>query len=274
MSMRYKLFVSALLKLRNIGLFILMSAISAILIEPSILSVNIGLLPLHNAAAIMIPSSFAVYLGLVVQSLLSKNFHEQFNRKQKIKHMQDLNYICVKLFYTAKKCTNPLYQQKLMNVMDDKNDILNSYLKGEQGFLKERIVEKSLNLVISYIKLLTNFCIRSRELSEINLNSISSRMNGNARKLSFTRDPETSAELRKAIDVDERMIENLKEEKVELERISVKLDYMESMVNMFKHQIISSIESEDMLEKLESTVNEADALDNVLHERNKNKYRT
>jgi hypothetical protein len=249
-----------------------MLAVSAILIEPTILPMKIGLSPVHNAAAIALPASFAVYLGLVAQTLLSKNFHEQFNRKQKIKHMQDLNYTFVKLFYTAKKNTNPLYQQKLMNVMDDKNDILNSYLKGEQGFLKERIVEKSLNLVISYVKLLTNFCIRSRELSEINLNSIASRMNTNARKLSFTRDPETSSELRKAIDVDERMIENLKEEKVELERISVKLDYMESMVNMFKHQIISSIESEDMLEKLESTVNEADALDNVLHERNKNKY--
>jgi predicted ferric reductase len=252
-----------------------MLAASAVLIDPALLPVNIGLLPVHNAAVIAIPASFAVYIALVAQSVLSKSFKEEFNHKQKVKQIQDLNYTCVKLFYTAKKHTNQLYLQKLKNVMEDRNDIANSYFKGEQGFLKERIVEKSLNLVISYIKLLTNFCIRSKELSEININSIASRMNTNARKLSFVRDPDISSELRRAIEVDERMVENLKEEKVELERISVKLDYMESMVNMFKHQIISSVESEEMLEKLETAVNEADALDNVLYERNKskNKYK-
>jgi hypothetical protein len=46
---------------------------------------------------------------------------------------------------------------------------------------------------------------------------------------------------------------------------------MESTVNMFKHQIIASVESEEMLDKLETAINEAAALDNVLEERRRSK---
>ena len=48
---------------------------------------------------------------------------------------------------------------------------------------------------------------------------------------------------------------------------------MESTVNMFKHQIMSSIENEDMLEQLETAINEAEALDNVLEDRRRNRLR-
>ena len=46
---------------------------------------------------------------------------------------------------------------------------------------------------------------------------------------------------------------------------------MESTVNMFKHQIMSSIENEEMLEQLETAVNEAEALDAVLYERRRSR---
>ncbi|MDP4091897.1 MAG: hypothetical protein Q8920_00880 [Bacillota bacterium] len=270
--MKQKLFVSALLKMRNFGVLLILLAVSLLIVDQSLLPAQA-----HMKFPVLVkdasfPVSIAIYIVMVVQTLLSSTFHEQFNEKQKIKHIQGMNYSCLRLFYEAKKHTNPLYLQKLKTVMDDKNDIVDSFFKGDKGFIKQRIVEKALNLVISYIKLLTNFCIRSRELSEVNLGSISDRINTNARKLSFVRDINTSAELRKAIDVDERLVENLKEEKKELERISVKLEYMESMINLLKHQVISSIDSEEILEKLDTAVNEADALDSVLHERRKNRF--
>ena len=80
-------------------------------------------------------------------------------------------------------------------------------------------------------------------------------------------------DIRKIIEMDEKLINRLKDEKKDLERISAKLDYMESTVNMFKHQALSSVESEEMLEKLETAVNEAEALDNVLEDRRKNKLK-
>jgi hypothetical protein len=73
--------------------------------------------------------------------------------------------------------------------------------------------------------------------------------------------------------MDEKMINRVKDEKKDLERISAKLEYIESTVNMFKHQILSSIESDEMLEKLEKAVNEATALDNVLEDRRRNKIK-
>ena len=163
--------------------------------------------------------------------------------------------------------------QKLKKVMDDKNEIVDSFFRGDQGYLKEKITEQTLNLVVSYLKLLNNFCIRSRELSAVDVSTIAGRLNANTRKLGFTKDVHMQDDLKKIIEMDEKLINRLKDEKKDLERISAKLDYMESTVNMFKHQSLSSIESEDMLEKLETAVNEAEALDNVLEERRKNKFR-
>jgi hypothetical protein len=108
-------------------------------------------------------------------------------------------------------------------------------------------------------------------LSEVDVSTIANRITANRRKLGFTSDLHAADDIKKVVELDERLLERLKEEKRDLERISAKLDYMESTVNMFKHQIMSSIESEDMLEKLETAVNEATALDSVLHERRKNR---
>mgnify|MGYP000952882572 FL=1 len=95
----------------------------------------------------------------------------------------------------------------------------------------------------------------------------------NLRKINFAQDPYTKDDLKKTIEMDEKLLESLKQEKQELDRIATKLDYLESMVNMFKHQIITNIESEEMLEKLESVVNEASALDSVLDERHRSRLR-
>jgi len=266
--MKYKLFLSSLFSLRNIGVLLLTLGLlgferSGILFSP--------FLPYPE---IMVPVlSFGVYMAFVVQSVTSKEFHEKYNRKQKIRRIQDLNYMCLKLYAEAKKHTNTTYMQKLKKVMDDKNHIVNSFFRGEKSYLKERIVEQTLNLVVSYIRLLTNFCIRSRELSEVDMGEITNRINTNLRKINFINDPNILDDLKKVIEMDEKLIKRLKEEKKELERISAKLDYMESTVHMFKHQTISSLESEEMLEKLETAVNEAAALDSVLEERRRNKLR-
>lgn len=212
-----------------------------------------------------------LYVISVVQSLMSRKFHEKYNRRQKIKHIRDLDYKCIKLASDAKKSINPTYAQKLKKVMNDKNDIINSFFRGQDNYLKEKIVEQTLNLVLAYIKLLTNYCMRNRELSSIDVGDIANRINMNMRKLNFTKDPIAANDIKKVIEMDEKIISRLKEEKKELERIGAKLDYMESTVNMFKHQILSNIETEEMLEKLETVVNEASALDIVLDERRKNK---
>lgn len=259
--MKKRMFTSALFKLRNIGILLVSLGIASIFPE--------GKIPVPEE--LIFASAIAVYGAFVIQTLTSKKFHDEFNRKEKKRTIQDLNYKCLKLATEAKKHTNPTYFQKLRRVMEDKNDIVNTYLRGERSYLKEKIVEQTLNLVVAYARLLINFCIRSRELSNVDVSEIANRINANTRKLGFAKDFNAAEDIKKVIEMDEKIINRLKEEKQELERISAKLDYMESTVNLFKHQIISSIESEEMLEKLETAVNEATALDNVLDDRRKNR---
>lgn len=260
--MKSRLFLSAAFRLRNIAILLAALCIAAILAD------NIP-----AADVFAYPAAVGVYIISVFQSLASRKFHEKFNQRQKIRNIQNLNYTCLRLSYEAKRHTNPRYAQKLRKVLEDKDDIVNSFFRGERSFLKEKIVEQTLNLVVSYIKLLTNFCIRNRELSEIDIGEITNRINQNLRKLNFVNDPIAAEDLKKVIEMDEKLVKRLKEEKQELERIGTKLDYMESTVNMFKHQIISSIESEEMLKTLETVVNEASALDSVLEERRKSRIR-
>jgi hypothetical protein len=264
--MRTRMVLSALLKIRNIGI------LAGALILASLLS-NSNALGSVLPSSITVTGSIAVYVAFVIQTLLSKQFHEDFNRKEKIRVIRELNRQANRLAGEARRHTNNTYLQKLRKVMEDKNDIFNSYFTGEHSYLKEKITEQTLNLVIAYLRLLNNFCIRNRELSSVDVGAVAARINSNNRKLSFARDERMAEDVRKIIEMDEKLIERLKDEKRELERIGAKLDYMESTVNMFKHRIISSVENEDMLEQLETAVNEAEALDTVLEDRRKSKLR-
>ncbi len=214
------------------------------------------------------------YLGLVIQSFFSNSYREEVRIKEKKKEINIFNRQCNRLSAQARGSITPIQRQKLRKIMQDKDDILNSLKRGdERSYLKEKIVEKSLNLVISYIKLMTNYSLRIKEISELNINDLMNKINANRRKLSFLKDERMIEDIQSIIQMDESTIQRNKEEKNELERISARLDYIESMLGMFKHQIISSIESEEMVEKLETAVNEATALDSVLQERRRNQIR-
>jgi len=257
------MFLSAVFRFRNIAILLLALGIASV--------VSNYFPEVSSSAAYLV--SLSAYVASVVQTLTSSKFHENFNHKQKIRQIQDLNYTCLKLASEAKRHLNTSQNQKLRKMMEDKDDIVNSFFRGERSFLKEKVVEQTLNLVASYIKLLMNYAIRSKELEEMDISDVADRINLNSRKLNFEKDPHRLDDLKKLIDMDQKIITTLKEEKKNLEGISAKLDYMSSTVNMFKHQIMSSIESEDMLEQLQTVVNEAEALDNVLYERRRNRVK-
>lgn len=270
--MKLRVLLSALFKLRNIGILAAAMIVAPLLSDPTAFPALFG----YGYAlpdSLTVTAGFAVYIGFVIQTLMSKQFHEDFRRKEKGRNIRELNRQANRLSSEARRNTNNTYMHKLKKVMEDKNDIFNSYTTGEHSYLKEKITEQTLNLVTSYLKLLNNFCIRNRELSSVDVSAVSARINANSRKLSFARDARMSEDVRKVIEMDQKLITRLKDEKKDLERIGAKLDYMESTVNMFKHQILSSVENEEMLEQLETAVNEAEALDNALEDRRRNKLR-
>ncbi|AEY64323.1 hypothetical protein [Clostridium sp. BNL1100] len=274
--MNSNLFVSALLRFRNFSTLIIWTALINLIsnnsqvqnmITSQTADYSLVLTGAYGAGVV-------VYLAMVIQSMFSNNYKEEVKRKEKKKEINDLNRQCNRLSSQARNLGNPIQKQKLRKIMQDKNDIFNSQKRGEEySYLKEKIVEQSLKLVISYTKLMTNYSIRSKEISEINISDLMNKINANRRKISFMKDDRMLDDIKNIIEMDEKAIERVKEERNELERIHARLDYIESMLNMFKHQIISSIESEEMVEKLETAVNEATALDSVLQERRRNQIR-
>lgn len=273
--MNSNLFLSAFFRFRNFSTIILWTAFVYLLS---------GITPLRDSVShsldfsLLLSGAYGagalVYLTMVVQSMFSNNFREEVKRKEKRREISDLNRQCNRLSAQTRNFATPIQKQKLRKIMQDKNDIVNSQKRGEEySYLKEKIVEQSLKLVISYTRLMTNYSIRSKEISEINISDLMNKINANRRKLSFMKDARMLDDIKSVVDMDEQAIERVKEEKNELERIHARLDYIESMLNMFKHQIISSIESEEMVEKLETAVNEATALDSVLQERRRNQIR-
>lgn len=270
--MNGNLFFSAIFRFRNFGTLLFWSLAIYILSQsrmPEIQTIGEPTLitGAYGVGAIL-------YLGLVIQSLFSNSFKEEVKRKEKKREINELNRQCIRLSAQSRSLTNPIQKQKLKKIMQDKDDILKSLKRGDEySYLKEKIVEKSLNLVVSYTKLLTNYSIRNKELSELNISDLMNKINVNRRKLNFMKDPRMFEDIKGIIEMDESAIQRVKDEKNELERINARLDYIESMLGMFKHQIISSIESEEMVEKLETAVNEATALDTVLQERRKNQIR-
>lgn len=274
--MNSNLFVSALLRFRNFSTLIIWMALINLMsnnsqfqdmITSQTANYSLVLTGAYGAGAV-------VYLAMVIQSMFSNNYKEEVKRKEKKKEISDLNRQCNRLSAQARNLSNPIQKQKLRKIMQDKNDIFNSQKRGDEySYLKEKIVEQSLKLVISYTKLMTNYSIRSKEISEINISDLMNKINANRRKVCFMKDDRMLDDINNIIEMDEKAIERVKEERNELERIHARLDYIESMLNMFKHQIISSIESEEMVEKLETAVNEATALDSVLQERRRNQIR-
>ncbi len=267
--MKRKLFTKALFNFRNISIPVLLAV-----------ATFAGYGELNNlmgiGESIAIPAglsaSAAVYIALVLQSLNSKTFFDKVSAQEKKRLLRELNEKCVQLAYEAKRHLNSAYYSRLKKVMDQRTDILNSYKNGEKSYLKGKIVEQTLNLLLTYLKLLINFAIRSKELSNVNISEIVNRVNANNRKLTFNANTSIAEDIKRAIEMDQKIIDKIKNERLELEKINAKLDYMESMVAMYRQQIISSLESEEMLEKIETVINEADALDTVLEERNKRRY--
>lgn len=265
------LFYSAIFRFRNLATLGVCFAIAFLMSGEG---TNINGIDMTMLATGAYGAGGLLYITLVVQSLFSKSFKEEMERKEKKREINALNRQCHRLSTQTKGFATPVQRQKLRKIMQDKDDIFNSLKRGDEySYLKEKIVEKSLNLVVSYTKLMTNYSIRSKELSEINISNLMTKINANRRKLSFMKDGRMVDDVKSIIEMDEQVIQRVKDEKNELERIHARLDYIESMLSMFKHQIVSSIESEEMVEKLETAVNEATALDSVLQERRRNQIR-
>jgi len=259
-----KVVTGAIFDLRNIGVLTLGIGAVTVADQGILIDKFAGML-----GATGYIGAVALYVVMVMFTMSNDSFQNKVLAKHKKSQIKELNGKITKLANEYRKRLGNSYVIRLQKVLQDKNDILNTFYKDDSDGLKSNIVEKSLNLVMSYVKLLNNFCIRSRDLDTIDVGKITERINMNTRKASFMRDSSAEEDLKKIIDIDQKLLSELIEERKELERTSTKLEYMESSVGMLKRQLLSNIESNDILSNIEEAVNEAEALDKVLSERRK-----
>jgi len=260
--MKWNLFISSVFRLRNLGfLFLWIVFMSTLNTE------NYA----NNIAIWSYVIGLAGYFALVIQSVYSKTYQDHFLKRERLRKIRRMNADCIRMSSEVRRLINFPDQKKIRKILSDKDEVIRLYNSKESNFISDEILEKSLNLVYTYFRLMKNYYLRSKDLSKINLNEISTRLSNNSRKVSFIKDEETTFNLKRIIENDEKIIENFKREKVDLERIKAKMEYMESTINILKHQILTSFDADDFSEKLDDAINEAEALGNALeiHKRSK-----
>ena len=211
--------------------------------------------------------SLLIYAGFVIQSLTSREFKDNYAQKEiisAIKKESEANHLNARIL---KRKLEIKAQQRLDSILRESDEIVSSFMNGDRTQLKERVVQQSLKLTSAYIKLADMFRVRSSASNSEKISQLAKRINTNTSNKNSVKDRSIADELQRVIDADERMIESLKNERLELDKIDARLQYMESTIGMLKYNIISNLESEDILNHLESDVYEADALNTVLNER-------
>ncbi|MDR1439932.1 MAG: hypothetical protein LBJ10_07975 [Clostridiales bacterium] len=168
-------------------------------------------------------------------------------------------------------------QKRLGKVIQDVGEMARSFMAGDKSPLKIQIMQKTLKLTEMYVKLIDDFSKRLRTSVSSEISNIANRINTNTSNLNNARDAGVAAEIRRVIESDERMIESLKGERKELEKLDARLQFMESTIGMLKYNLIYNLDSEDMLKKLETEIDEATAINfalSDLHEERRGKARS
>ena len=236
-----------------------------------IASLLIGTILIGNWEFAVIPSeiftfqmTLVIYIGFILQSLLDKNFRQEYNKQTMIRRIKKASSDCTVQSRNLKRKLKLQDQQRLNKVISEMNEIVRFFLSGDKAYIKVQIVEKTLRLTEMYTKLMDYYYTRIKASDSEQISFLARRINTNSSNLNSVRDPATAEELRRVIEADEKMINSLKEDRKGLEKVDARLQYMESTISMLKYNITSNLETDDMLQTLEHEINEAAAINAVL----------
>lgn len=210
----------------------------------------------------------AGYVYFMMQTLKDESFLQEVNKEQQIEGIQNLSTQCDSFYRNISRRLRGGMREKVINIYAEKQALIGYYSQVKDDLIKQKIVEQALNLVIVYFKLIYNYNVRAKEIYTINVDKIEERLRINRKKKECLTNPNAIADIERALELDERLMGKINSEKNELEMVHSKMDYIESAIVTFKHQIISNSDSDPALSEIDNVVNEAMALDNVLSNRN------
>lgn len=227
------------------------------------------------------------YLAAAGVLLISPDFRQKYIVEDKTNKLRKLNRKSTGLYFKVKAKVGKNLTTKIMEkiftilgrstfvdlesrvdeMFRTKTEIANAFLK-EYSPIREKIASKSLELSIIYFKLMDIYVSRLFDVSSRNLAAIEERISINRRRKITSANQSCIDDLDRAIQADERLLDVLREARKEVGKMSAKLNLIESTMALLKHQIYTDFHSEEMFEKVENTINEAQALESALSQHN------
>jgi len=209
----------------------------------------------------------AGYLFFVLQSYRDKALDGNDTGEDKINSLIVLDTQCNALYQDARKRIDRQYQNKVKSILQDKDELLELFHRDPDNFVRQKLVEQVIRLVMAFIQLIIEYGQRRNEVARFNAAEINEAIEANERKLKVMRDAQAIEDIRNAVEMDRRVLERIDHEKRELEKMSARLTYIESTLKTFKHQVFASDNTDEVSKEIESIINEAAALDHVLDSR-------
>ncbi len=262
--MSLRIFFKAAFKTRNFAL--LAGVIVALLILQTMAVPVQFLVPLALVG-------LAGYIYFIIQTLGSEKFKDELKQAEKLDDICKLAVECDAIYRQINRKIDKNLRNRAIAIIKKKDELTKYFDDHNDDPIKQRIIEQAFKLVAAYLNLLYHYSVRSGEISSIKVNDLVARINQNNRKLGSLKSYEAVLELTKTVEMDEKLLTQMKEEREELELVSVKLDQMESTIGSFKHQIVSTDSEDPVSERIQDVINEAEALDNVLTQRSRSRTR-
>jgi hypothetical protein len=214
------------------------------------------------------------YIAAVIATIRSRDFKREVELSEKLEEINRLNHDINEHYRRVARRLGKNLREKSVRVLRHKDQLLHYFSRYNDDPIKQRIMEQALKLVMAYLKLAASVADRARELSPRCFNELTARINANHRRLGTLKSYQAVLDLTKTIEMDEKLLMRMKEEKNSLETAGVRLDQIESNIVGFKHRILSNEISDTGYEEIENAINEATALDNALNEHRRYRRRS
>ncbi|NLK86359.1 MAG: hypothetical protein GX279_02575 [Clostridiaceae bacterium] len=252
------MFFKAAFKIRNV---LILAAGAFLAAGTSAYAPEISWMPLVVGAA-----GVALYTTGVIRTLQSREFRRELELSEKLEEIGRLSRECNDMYRRISGRLGKNLRSRVIRVLRQRDELLCYFDRYSDDPVKQRVIEQALKLVKAYISLVGNCTDRIRELSPRHMNELVTRINKNNRRLGLLKNYQAVLELTKTIEMDEKLLQRLREERSQLEIVGVKLEQIESSIAGFKHRILSNEMSDPVTQEIENSINEASALDNALNE--------
>jgi Xaa-Pro aminopeptidase len=209
----------------------------------------------------------AGYLFFVLQTLKSIPRDGSETSEEKLESLLELDSRCDELYREVRGELDRPSQKKVEDILQDKNELMELFRNHQENYVGQRVTEQALKLVMAYTYLAVQYNQKRDAVVSGNAGEIIDDINSNVRKMNSLKDPQAIEDMKRAIEMEKKVLDRIEEDERELEKMAARLAYIESTMKTFKHQLQYSENTADTSAEIDSIINEAAALDQALNER-------